>query len=142
MRSPSLIRSRYYGGFAIIALLLLYVELASPNETSREAFYNTLEHKLRSGKNGKNQGSLSWFRIQHPQCEETTHLADEDLQRSHVMVFQIAITRIVTVVASEVLAMVRYLEYRAYPWAGPANEPWTSLGLVTGLRSDQSGEIH
>lgn len=54
---------RYYEGFAIIAIFLLYVELATPDPHSRDAFYDDLELRWPNGRKRGDQGSLAWFRV-------------------------------------------------------------------------------
>ena len=50
-------------GFALTALFLLYVEIASPDGTTREAFFDSLERRWYSGHKKGDHGSLRWFRV-------------------------------------------------------------------------------
>lgn len=45
------------------ALFLLYIEIASPDGTTRESFFNDLERRWYNGKKKGNNGSLRWFRV-------------------------------------------------------------------------------
>ena len=56
----------WYEGFALTALFLLYVEIAAPDPTTREAFFDRLERRWYSGKKKSDKGSLRWFRVRAP----------------------------------------------------------------------------
>lgn len=52
-----------YEGFAITALFLLYVQLATPDERNRAQIFDNLERRWLNGKKKGDNGSLRWFKV-------------------------------------------------------------------------------
>ncbi|KAL8637555.1 MAG: hypothetical protein Q9228_005187 [Teloschistes exilis] len=74
--------------FGVVSLFVLFVTYVTPDQSSREQFYDSIEQQDRHGKKvpGKEgQGSLEWF------------------HNIWILVFQILVGRVATTIASEVL---------------------------------------
>ena len=55
--------AQFYEGFGMVSLFLLYITYLTPQDATREQFFDNLERRWMNGKKKDDRGSLRWFRV-------------------------------------------------------------------------------